>query len=80
MSILRTISLGAYTPPQLPLPLYQLVNPRTPNPNPSSNLTPGPPSLAGTSARSGSITTDDASTAGTSVISGLTGATGLTTA
>lgn len=80
VSILRTISLGAYTPPQLPLPLYQLVNPRTPNPNPSSNLTPGPPSLAGTSARSGSITTDDASTAGTSVISGLTGATGLTTA
>ena len=81
-NILRSISLGAYVSPQLPLHLYQLVHPRpNPNPTPTLLLGSGPPSLAGTGTRTATITTsDDASLANHSVVSGLTGATGLTTA
>ncbi len=80
VNILRAISLGSYVTPQLPLHLYQLVNPRTYNPNPAPRLNSGPPSVAGTGTRTGSLTlTNDESTTGQSTISGLTGTTGLTT-
>ncbi len=76
LTILKTIGLGSYVPPLLPLPLYQLVNPRpTPTLHPTPFFHPqggGQPSLTVTS-----VTTDDGASVAGSMVSGLTGATGL---